>query len=133
MKIRAYIMFLLCLFQVSIYAQKAAQVTLTIRLHPIQAMEVKDDDTQKLEVYNENVESNHTQKPSGSHSLSTFSTSKHTTHVDSVNSKAFIQLRTDSESPPLNSKSVNQIFSDERFDSETHTDDLHVVYSMEPL
>lgn len=133
MKIRAYIIFLFCLFQVSIYAQKTAQVTLTIRLHPIQTLEVKDYDAQKLEVSNENIESAQDQKPSVSQQLSTFSTSKHTTNVDSVNSKAFEQLRTNKDSPPHNGRSVNQLFRDERFDNEDHTDELHLVYSMEPL
>lgn len=133
MKIRAYIIFLFCLFQVSIYAQKTAQVTLTIRLHPIQTLEVKDYDAQKLEVSNENIESAQDQKPSVSQQLSTFSTSKHTTNVDSVNSKAFEQLRNDRESPPHNNKSVTQIFSDEKFDNGIPGDDLHVVFSMETL
>ena len=133
MKVRAYIIILLCLFQVSIYAQKTAQVTLTIRLHPIQTMEVMDDDTQSLEVSNENLESSQSQKPSASQQLSTFSTSKHSTQVDTVTSKDFEQLRTDNETSPHSSRSVNQIFSDERFDHEAHTDELHVVYSMEPL
>lgn len=133
MKIRAYIIFLFCLFQVSIYAQKTAQVTLTIRLHPIQTMEEVGGDTQRLEVSDENFEDSQSQTPSASQQLSTFSTSNHTTHVDTVSSKAFEQLRNNKDAPPHNSRSVNQIFSDERFDHEAHTDELHVVYSMETL
>lgn len=134
MRVRAYILFILCLFQVSIYAQKSANVTLTIRLHPIQTMEVMDDNIQNVEVNDENFEDSQSQKPSASQQLFTFSTSKHTTQVDTVTSKAFEQLRTDRDAPsPHNSRSVNQIFSDERFDNEDHTDELHLVYSMEPL
>ena len=53
MKIRAYIMFLLCLFQLSLYAQQTAQVTLTITLHPIQIMEVIPTDAQVMELIRE--------------------------------------------------------------------------------
>ena len=131
MKIRAYIMFLLCLFQLSLYAQQTAQVTLTITLHPIQIMEVVPSDIQKLELFNENDTN-----ISPSCHLSTFSTSNHTTRVDSVKSKGFEALRAVRQLPPHANKSINHIFSDESNyykDGDEHDDGLNVVYCMETL
>ena len=131
MKIRAYIMFLLCLFQLSIYAQQTAQVTLTITLHPIQIMEVIPTDAQVMELSNEN-----TGNPSLSTQLSTFSTSSHTTRVDSVKNKCFEALRAVRQLPPHANKSINQIFSDENYyykKGDEHDDGLNVVYCMETL
>lgn len=134
MKIRAYIIFLLCLFQVSIYAQKTAQVTLTIRLHPIQTIEIVDDNIQKLEVSIQSVESDQCQEHSGIQQLSTFSTSKHSTHIDSVKCKGFEALRAIRDLPPIADKSINHIFSDESFYfKDGDEDELHVVYCMETL
>ena len=131
MKIRAYIMFLLCLFQLSLYAQQTAQVTLTITLHPIQIMEVIPTDAQVMELSNEN-----TDNPLPSTQLSTFSTSSHTTRVDSVKNKCFEALEGVKELSPQEHKSINQIFSDENYyykDGDEHDDGLNVVYCMETL
>ena len=131
MKIRAYIMFLLCLFQLSLYAQQTAQVTLTITLHPIQIMEVVPTDAQIMDLSNEN-----TTNPLPSTQLSTFSTSSHTTCVDSVKNKCFEALQGVKELSPQEHKSINQIFSDENYyykKGDEHDDGLNVVYCMETL
>ena len=131
MKIRAYIMFLLCLFQLSLYAQQTAQVTLTITLHPIQIMEVVPTDAQIMDLSNEN-----TTNPLPSTQLSTFSTSSHTTRVDSVKSKCFEALQGVKELSPQEHKSINQIFSDENYyykEDDEYDEGLNVVYSMETL
>ncbi len=131
MKIRAYIMFLLCLFQLSLYAQQTAQVTLTITLHPIQIMEVVPTDAQIMDLSNEN-----TTNPLPSTQLSTFSTSSHTTRVDSVKNKCFEALQGVKELSPQEHKSINQIFSDENHfykKGDEHDDGLNVVYCMETL
>ena len=131
MKIRAYIMFLLCLFQLSLYAQQTAQVTLTITLHPIQIMEVVPTDAQIMDLSNEN-----TTNPLPSTQLSTFSTSSHTTRVDSVKNKCFEALQGVKELSPQEHKSINQIFSDENYyykKGDEHDDGLNVVYCMETL
>ena len=131
MKIRAYIMFLLCLFQLSLYAQQTAQVTLTITLHPIQIMEVVPTDAQIMDLSNEN-----TTNPLPSTQLSTFSTSSHTTRVDSVKNKCFEALQGVKELSPQEHKSINQIFSDENYyykEDDEYDEGLNVVYSMETL
>ena len=131
MKIRAYIMFLLCLFQLSLYAQQTAQVTLTITLHPIQTMEVVPTDAQIMELSNEN-----TTNPPPSTQLSIFSTSSHTTRVDSVKNKCFEALQGVKELPPQEHKSINQIFSDKNYyykKGDEHDDGLNLVYCMETL
>ena len=131
MKIRAYIMFLLCLFQLSLYAQQTAQVTLTITLHPIQIMEVVPTDAQIMDLSNEN-----TTNPLPSTQLSTFSTSSHTTRVDSVKNKCFEALQGVKELSPQEHKSINQIFSDENYyykKGDEDDDGLNVVYCMETL
>ncbi len=104
MKTRIYIVFLLCLFQLVTYAQQTAQVTLTIRLHPIQTMEVVPSDIQKLELFNENDTN-----ISPSCHLSTFSTSNHTIRVDSVKNKGFEALYAVKELPPQEHKSINLV------------------------
>ena len=131
MKIRAYIIFLLCLFQLSIYAQQTAQVTLSIRLYPIQTMEVVPTDAQIMDLSNEN-----TTNPLPSTQLSTFSTSSHTTCVDSVKNKCFEALQGVKELSPQEHKSINQIFSDQSNyykNDEEYDVGLNVVYCMETL
>ena len=131
MKIRAYIMFLLCLFQLSLYAQQTAQVTLTITLHPIQIMEVVPTDAQIMDLSNEN-----TTNPLPSTQLSTFSTSSHTTRVDNVKDKGFEELRAVRELLSNENKSINEIFSDESNyykEDDEYDEGLNVVYSMETL
>ena len=124
-------MFLLCLFQLSLYAQQTAQVTLTITLHPIQIMEVVPTDAQIMDLSNEN-----TTNPLPSTQLSTFSTSSHTTRVDSVKNKCFEALQGVKELSPQEHKSINQIFSDENYyykKGDEDDDGLNVVYCMETL
>ena len=130
MKIRAYIIFLLCLFHISIYAQQTAQVTLSIRLHPIQTMEIVPSDAQLMELSNEDTSN----LPSTQ--LSTFSTSSHTTRVDNVKDKGFEELRAVRELLSNENKSINEIFSDESNyykEDDEYDEGLNVVYSMETL
>ena len=131
MKIRAYIIFLLCLFHISIYAQQTAQVTLSIRLYPIQTMEVVPTDAQIMELSNENKTN-----PLPSTQLSTFSTSSHTTRVDSVKNKGFEALHAVKELPSQEHKSINHIFSDQSNyykNDEEYDEGLKLVYSRETL
>lgn len=134
MKIHAYILIVMCFLKVSIYAQESAQVTLTIRLYPIQTIEVVDESMQKLEVSNQNVENNQDQRHSSSQQLSTFSTSRHSTRVDSVKSKGFEALRAVRERAAHEDKSINHIFSDESFYHKDGDEDMvNVVYCIETL
>ena len=131
MKTKVYIVLLFCLFQITIYAQQTAQVTLTITLHPIQTMEVVPTDAQIMELSNEN-----TTNPPPSTQLSIFSTSSHTTRVDSVKNKGFEALHAVKELPPQEHKSINQIFSDKNYyykKGDEHDDGLNLVYCMETL
>ena len=118
------------LIQFSIYAQNTGQVTLSIRLYPIQTIEVAPDNAAlTIELFNEDSPDS----PPSSSQLSTFSTSRHTTQVDTVKSTAFEELRESSESSARNNRSTNEIFDAERYNFETDGDDLHLVYSMEPM
>ena len=120
------------LIQFSIYAQNTGQVTLSIRLFPIQTIEVAPPVMQTIEVSGSETQSSINQS-SSPNSLSTFSTSRHTTQVDTVKSTAFEELRESSESSARNNRSTNEIFDAERYNFETDGDDLHLVYSMEPM
>mgnify|MGYP001344736438 CR=1 FL=1 len=136
MKIRAYIMFLLCLFQVAIYAQKTAQVTLTIRLHPIQTIEVESADVQMLEISNQDDATYSDNKRPPSQHVKTFSTSRQVTYVEKVKREGFEALRAVRERPPHEDKSINHIFSNESYyykDGDEFDDDLNVVYTMVTL
>lgn len=129
MKTRVCIIFLFCLFQMVIYGQNSAQVTLTIRLHPIQTMEVVPSDAQVMEVSNEATPNAQT-----CNNLSVFSTCGHTTRVDSVKTKGFEALRAVREQSQQENKSINRIFSDQSNyykGDEEHDDSLNVVYCME--
>lgn len=120
------------LFQVSIYAQESAQVTLSIRLYPIQTIEVESAQSQPQQLSDQN-----TINASPSAQLSTFSTSQHATRVDSVKCKGFEALRAARELPPETHKSINQIFRDEsNYYQSGETDEMdmvNMVYSMETL
>ena len=135
MRMLPYIIAAMCLFQVSIYAQESAQVTLSIRLYPIQTIEVASTDSQTLEVSNQDVVNHSKQAVSSTHpkELSTFSTCQFSMQVDCVNSSTFKELRSSSAVPPRESRFTNRIVADERNDFETDGDDLHVMYSMETL
>ncbi len=131
MRILPYIIAAMCLFQVSIYAQESAQVTLTIRLYPIQTIEVAPEKSQIVELSSEN-----STNPIPSSQLSTFSTSNHTTYVYSVKDKDFEALRAVRDFPPHIDKSINHIFSDESYyykEGEEDEDELNVVYCMDTM
>lgn len=118
------------LIQFSIYAQSTGQVTLSIRLFPIQTIEVAPDNAAlTIELFNEDSPDS----PPSSSQLSTFSTSQHATHVDSVNSKPFEMLRSARDASLLIDAPIEKSFATEKYDYETDGDDLHLVYSMEPM
>ena len=117
------------LIQFSIYAQNTGQVTLSIRLYPVQTIEVAPPVVQTIELFNEDAPDS----PPSSSQLSTFSTSQHATHVDSVNSKPFEMLRSARDASLLIDAPIEKSFATEKYDYETDGDDLHLVYSMEPM
>ena len=117
----------MCLFQVSIYAQESAQVTLSIRLYPIQTMEVAPAASQEQELSSENTTNSLS-------CLSTFSTSQHTMYVDSVKTSGFEALHAVKDLPPQEHKSINKIFSDESYYyKDGDEDEFNIVYCMETL
>ena len=116
------------LIQFSMYAQSTGQVKLSIRLYPVQIIEVEPSNTQTLEFSSESI-----LKSTPSCHLSTYSTSQFALKVDSVNSRAFSNLRASNTVSPRNNKSINRIIDTDRYNYETDGDDLHVVYSMETL
>ena len=121
----------MCLFHVSTYAQESAQVTLTIRLYPIQTIEVAPETSQIVELSSEN-----STNPIPSSQLSTFSTSNHTTYVYSVKDEGFEALRAVRDLPPHVDKSINHIFNDESYyykEGEEDEDELNVVYCMDTM
>lgn len=116
------------LVQFSIYAQSTGQVTLSIRLYPIQIIEVAPIESQTIELNNEDIASTPNSNP-----LSTFSTSLFASHVDSVNSKPFEMLRAARNVSLLTDNTIEKVFATEKYNHETDGDDLNVVYSMETL
>ncbi|MFA5555180.1 MAG: hypothetical protein WDA68_11600 [Phycisphaerae bacterium] len=123
---------MLFLVQLSMYAQSTGQVTLSIKLYPIQIIEVEPTKTQTLEVLNESVNNSINQSPSPQQ-LSTYSTSQFALKVDSVTRSAFSNLRDSNAVHPQSNKSINRVIDAERYNFETDGDDLHIVYSMETL
>lgn len=132
MNIMPFIIAAMLLIQFSIYAQSTGQVTLSIRLYPIQIIEVEPINTQTLEISSQEV-LNTLNQSSSPNQLSTYSTSQFALKVDSVKSNAFHQLRASNAVPPRKNRSIDEIFDAERYDFETDGIDLHVVYSMEAL
>lgn len=120
------------LIQFSMYAQSTGQVTLSIRLYPIQIIEVDSFNAQTLEVSSESV-LNSINKSSYPNQLSTYSTSQFALKVDSVTRSAFSNLRDSNAVHPQSNKSINRVIDAERYNYETDGDDLHIVYSMETL
>ncbi|HUH75721.1 MAG TPA: hypothetical protein VLZ75_15100 [Chitinophagales bacterium] len=123
---------MLFLVQLSMYAQSTGQVTLSIKLYPIQIIEVEPTKTQTLEVLNESVNNSINQSPSPQQ-LSTYSTSQYTLKVESVKSAAKQAYCASSGVPPRNSRSINGIIDFECCNYETDRDHLHMVFSMETL
>ena len=128
-----YLIAILCLFNMSIYAQSSAQVTLSIRLYPIQTIEIQSADKQTVEVSNQDIVSDLNQEPISSQQLSTFSTCQFDMHIDSVSSSAFDVLRTAREVSPSINNTIDLIFNSEKLDNTTKDDELYVVYSMATL
>lgn len=133
MKIILIIIAAFFMVQFSMYAQSTGQVTLSIRLYPIQIIEVTPSNIQTLEVSNQDVSNYSNQKLSSTQHLSTYSTSQFALKVDSLNSNAFEELRISSTVSPRDNRLTNQIINTKRYDLETHGNDLHVVYSMMTL
>ncbi len=131
MNIMHFFIGVMLLVQFSIYAQSAAQVTLSIRLFPIQVIEVDLINTQTLHITNDEDTPNDLNQIS--QQLSTFSTSQYALTVDSVKTNAFEELRASSATTLPKYRSTNRIIDIERYDDETDSDDLHVIYSMEAI
>lgn len=120
-----YVIVAMLLIQFSVYAQTTGQVTLSIRLYPIQIIEVTPSSTQTIELLNEDLADS---PPSAQ--LSIFSTSQFSSRVDSVNSKPFEILRAARDvSLPLDN-TIEEVFATEKYEDKTDGDDLNVVYSM---
>ena len=128
MSIMHYVIAAMLLVQFSMFAQSTGQVTLSIKLYPIQIIEVEPTNNQDLEISNPDLTN-----PSPSSHLSTYSTSQFALKVDSVNSSAFDEMRASSAVQQLNIKSTHRIINAERYDFEVDGDDLNVVYSMEAM
>ena len=120
-----YVIVAMLLIQFSVYAQTTGQVTLSIRLYPIQIIEVTPSSTQTIELLNEVLADS---PPSAQ--LSIFSTSQFSSRVDSLNSKPFEILRAARDvSLPLDN-TIEKVFATEKYEYKTDGDDLNVVYSM---
>lgn len=123
--------------QFAMYAQSTGQVTLSIKLYPIQIIELEPTETQTVEILNKNVNNSINQSPSSppSQQLSTYSTSHYALKVDSVQSDVFQKISSSSALPPTPQKnrSNNQFTHTGRYDYETERNELFVVYSMEAL
>lgn len=133
MDITHFLIGAMLLIQFSIYAQSTGQVTLSIRLYPIQIIEVEpSSNAQTIEIPSQDVlkTSNQSTAPP---QISTFSTSQFALKVDSVNCNAFNELRTSNTVPSLKNRLIDGIFDAQRYDKEIDGDDLHIVYSMETL
>ena len=129
MNMNFFLIAAMLLIQFSIYAQTTGQVTLSIRLYPIQTIEVAPPVVQTIELFNEEA----TDSLTSSSQLSTFSTSQHAVHVDSVNSKPFEMLRSVRDASLHIDDPVEKFFATEKYDRKTDGDDLHIMYSMETL
>ena len=123
---------MLFLVQFSVYAQSTGQVTLSIKLCPIQIIEVDLITSQTVEVTVDDIHSfiNHNPSPQ---KLATYSTSHYALKVDSIQSASFQKLRSSSAVPPQNNRSKNKFIDTERYENETDEDDFYIVYSMETL
>lgn len=128
MNIMPFIIAAMLLIQFSVYAQSTGQVTLSIRLYPIQIIEVTPSSTQTIELLNEVL----TDSPPSAQ-LSIFSTSQFTSRVDSLNSKPFEMLRAARDvSLPLDN-TIEKVFVTEKYEDKTDGEDLNVVYTMETI
>lgn len=132
MKLFNFIFVGLILIQFSLSAQSTGHVTLSIKLYPIQTIEMVPSDAQTLEITNQKG-SDFSNQSSTSSEISTFSTSQYALKIDSVKGAAFQGLRPSSEETSQVNKSIDQIIEDERYNAETDVDDLQVVYSMHPI
>lgn len=132
MNIMHFLIVAMLLIQLSAYAQSTGQVTLSIRLYPIQIIEVAPIETQTLEISSEEVLSTLNQSPS-SNQLSTYSTSQFALQVDTLTSSAFDEWLTSNEISSHDNRSINPIVDAERYNYESDGDDLHLMYSMETL
>ena len=115
------------LFKISMYSQNTGQVTLSIRLYPIQIIEVEPLNTLSFEVSRENQ-----LDASLSPNLSTFSTSHYSLKVDTINHSANQVVQATNGIPPRQNFSSSNGLNGEREDNYEEID-YHIVYSMETL
>lgn len=128
MNIVYFLIVMMLLFQSTIYADTTASVRLSIRLFPIQHINVNQPETQKVALFNEN-----TIDVSPSQKLSTYSTSRFTFKVDTVNSDVFNELSALSILAPIKKETFEEESYTKRMDVETDINNLLLVYSMETL
>lgn len=128
MNIVYFFIVMMLLIESTIYAETSASVKLSIRLYPIQYINVNKSDTQSLALFNDNGT-----EFSQSHELSTYSTSQYTFKVDTVNSQVFNELRAISMLAPSKNKSIERESYIKKVVAETDINNLHLIYSMETL
>lgn len=107
-------------FKTTLHAQNSAQVKLSIRLYPIQHIEIEPIEDQRIEMLNESAQSQ----------LSTFSTSQFVMDVQNICSICFKKMFSSSVTPSREreDKPINRYS-----DSVALVDDSCLVYSMETL
>ena len=124
MNIISFIIVAMFLFQVSLHAQNTGQVTLSIRLYPIQIIEVETLNTLLFQVSNDSL-----LESSLSSQLSTFSTSHYCLKVDTIlNSVLQVSKSTNGVPPRQNFSNINR--SMEEHEEGYGDNDYHIIYSM---
>ena len=127
MNIIPFVIAALFLVQFSMYGQSTGQVTLSIRLYPIQIIEVEPANIQAFEVSNRGVNDTSFSSP-----ISTFSTSHFCLKVDTVKHNPVQVSQTYNAVPPRQSLSTSNRLNGEREDKNWENE-FHIVYSMETL
>ena len=122
-----FIIAVLCLIHISLYSQNTGSITLSIRLYPIQIIEVESSNTLSFEVLSEN----HLDSSLSPH-LSTFSTSHYCLIVDTIsNCIPQVLQPANGITSQHNFSTVNRL-SEENVDSFSDND-YQIVYSMVTL
>ena len=126
MNIISFIIAAMFLFQVSMYAQNTGQVTLSIRLYPIQIIEIEPINTLSFQVSYDNLLDS-----SLSSQLSTFSTSHYCLKVDTIINNVMQVSNQKNGVPPRHISSSNLL--NEESEENYCDNNYHIVYSMETL
>ena len=126
MNIISFIIVAMFLFQVSMYAQNTGHVTLSIRLYPIQIIEIESLNTLSFQVSYDNLLDS-----SLSSQLSTFSTSHYCLKVDTIINNVMQVSNQKNGVPPRHISSSNLL--NEESEENYCDNNYHIVYSMETL